>query len=127
MRIASGNDKLIISLDRAKTEITVKSDGSVSITGSRSVSVEAGTSLKLHGRQSVVIDSGGPLTLKGKGLVSLTSLGGGVDINAIGGAMNLSSNLTTSINAIADVSLKGLKVDLFGLVFVNNVKYPLPA
>ena len=127
VRIASGNDKLIISLDRAKTEITVKSDGSVSITGSRSVSVEAGTSLKLHGRQSVVIDSGGPLTLKGKGLVSLTSLGGGVDINAMGGAMNLSSNLTTSINAIADVSLKGLKVDLFGLVFVNNVKYPLPA
>jgi hypothetical protein len=135
VRIASGNNKLIINLDRAKTEITVDSKGSVSITGSRSVSVEAGTSLKLHGRRSVLIDSGGPLTLKGQGPVSLTSLGGAVDMNAMGGAMNLSSSEATSINAtgavsvnaMANVNIKSIKVDLFGLVFVNNINYPLPA
>ncbi|CAL9301365.1 MULTISPECIES: VgrG-related protein [Streptomyces] len=135
VRIASGNDKLIINLDRTRTEITVDSKGSVSITGSRSVSVEAGTSLTLRGRSSVMIDSGGPLTLKGKALVSLTSLGGAVNVNAMGGAMNLSSSGMTSINAtgmvsvnaVANVNIKGIKVDLFGAVFVNTVKYPLPA
>ncbi|GGJ64417.1 VgrG-related protein [Streptomyces brasiliensis] len=127
VRIASGNDKLIINLDRTNTEITVDSKGSVSITGSRAVSVEAGTSLRLHGRQSVEIDSGGPLTLKGKGLVSLASQGGGVDINAMGGAMNLSSSLETSIDATAFVNINGVQVRLSGFVFVNNVKYPLPA
>ncbi|WP_395574285.1 VgrG-related protein [Streptomyces sp. BK79] len=135
VRIASGNDKLIINLDRTQTEITVDSKGSVSITGSRSVSVEAGTSLRLRGRQSVMIDSGGPLTLKGKGLVSLTSLAGAVNVNAMGGALNLSSSGMTSLNAVgmlslnavANVNIKGIKVDLFGAVFVNTVKYPLPA
>ncbi len=82
-----------------------------------------------------MIDSGGPLTLKGKALVSLTSLGGAVNVNAMGGAMNLSSSGMTSINAtgmvsvnaVANVNIKGIKVDLFGAVFVNTVKYPLPA
>ncbi|MFJ4205654.1 VgrG-related protein [Streptomyces sviceus] len=135
VRIASGNDKLVINLDRTQTEITVDSKGSVSITGSRSVSVEAGTSLRLRGRQSVMIDSGGPLTLKGKGLVTLSSLGGAVEVNAMGGAMNLSSSGITSINAtgmvsvnsVANVNIKAVKVDLFGAVFVNTIKYPLPA
>ncbi|MFE0517221.1 hypothetical protein [Streptomyces sp. NPDC058964] len=132
---ACANDKLIINLDRTQTEITVDSKGSVTITGSRSVSVEAGTSLTLRGRRSVMIDSGGPLTLKGKALVSLTSLGGAVNVNAMGGAMNLSSSGMTSINAtgmvsvnaVANVNIKGIKVDLLGAVFVNTVKYPLPA
>jgi phage protein D len=135
VRIASGNDKLTINLDRTQTEITVDSKGSVSITGSRSVSVEAGTSLTLRGRRSVMIDSGGSLVLKGKAMVSLTSLGGVVNISAMGGAMNLSSSGMTSINAtgmvsvnsVANVNIKAVKVDLLGAVFVNTIKYPLPA
>ncbi|MFC8417761.1 VgrG-related protein [Streptomyces coelicoflavus] len=135
VRIASGNDKLTINLDRTKTEITVDSKGSVSITGSRSVEVEAGTSLTLRGRRSVMIDSGGSLVLKGKAMVSLTSLGGVVNISAMGGAMNLSSSgMTTinatgmlSLNAVANMNIKAVKVDLFGAVFVNTLKYPLPA
>ncbi|MEV5014160.1 VgrG-related protein [Streptomyces sp. NPDC053780] len=135
VRIASGNDKLTINLDRTKTEITVDSKGSVSITGSRSVSVEAGTSLTLRGRRSVMIDSGGSLVLKGKAMVSLTSLGGVVNVSAMGGAMNLSSSGMTTIQAtgmvsvtsVANVNIKAVKLDLFGAVFVNTVKYPLPA
>ncbi|WP_432082502.1 VgrG-related protein [Streptomyces sp. WAC 04229] len=135
VRIASGNDKLTINLDRTKTEITVDSKGSVSITGSRSVSVEAGTSLTLRGRRSVMIDSGGSLVLKGKAMVSLTSLGGVVNVSAMGGAMNLSSSGMTTIQAtgmvsvtsVANVNIKAVKLDLFGAVFVNTIKYPLPA
>ncbi|MFD5970223.1 VgrG-related protein [Streptomyces sp. NPDC058783] len=132
VRIASGNDKLTINLDRTKTEITVDSKGSVSITGSRSVSVEggtsvsveAGTSLTLRGRRSVMIESGGPLTLKGKGLVSLTSLGGVVDVNSMGGPLNLSSSSMVTVNAVANVNIKAVKLDLMGLFFVNQIKYP---
>ncbi|MFG2679446.1 VgrG-related protein [Streptomyces sp. NPDC048392] len=132
VRIASGNDKLTINLDRTKTEITVDSKGSVSITGSRSVTVEAGTMLKLYGRRSVMIESGGTLTMKGKGLVSLTSLGGMVDVNAMGGALNLATTgvatLTAtgmvSITSVANVNIKAVKLDLIGGFFVNTIKYP---
>ncbi|MET9971845.1 VgrG-related protein, partial [Streptomyces sp. NPDC006356] len=132
VRIASGNDKLTINLDRTQTEITIDSKGSVSITGSRSVSVEAGMNLSLHGRRSVTIQSGGPLTLKGQGLVSLTSLGGVVDVNAMGGALNLASSGVASltatgmvaINSVANVNIKAVKLDLLGGFFVNTIKYP---
>lgn len=84
MRIASGNDKLIINLDRTKTEITVDSKGSVTIKGSRSVSVEAGTDLTLSARRRLTIKSGGPLDIEGRGLVNLKSLGGAVTVDAMG-------------------------------------------
>ncbi|MFG2159966.1 VgrG-related protein [Streptomyces olivaceus] len=134
VRIASGNDKLTINLDRTKTEITVDSKGTVSIKGSRSVSVEAGTSLTLEGRRSVTVKSGGPLTLQGQGAVSLTSTAGLVNVRAGGalmlnatGAMTLNSVGLISVTSVANVNIKAVKVDLMGLVFVNTVKYPLPA
>ncbi|QKW09302.1 VgrG-related protein [Streptomyces sp. NA04227] len=133
VRIASGNDKLTINLDRTKTEITVDSKGSVNITGSRSVSVEAGTSLSLHGRRSVSIRSGGPLTLQGQGLVNLRSLAGAVSLNSMGaltmtatGAATLTAGGLLQVTS-AKLNLTAARLDLMGLVFVNTVKYPLPA
>lgn len=75
VRIASGNDRLTINLDRTKTEITVDSKGTVSITGSRSVSVEAGTSLSLSAGRSLTIKSGGPITLQGGSVINMRSPG----------------------------------------------------
>ncbi|AIV35748.1 VgrG-related protein [Streptomyces sp. R1] len=131
VRIASGNDRLTINLDRTKTEITVDSKGSVTITGSRSVSVEAGTSLTLEGRRSVTIRSGGPLTMEGKGLVSLKSLGGVVDVNAMGGALLMTSSGAATLTATglatitaANTKITGGKLDLYGGFFVNEIKYP---
>ncbi|MFD7135581.1 VgrG-related protein [Streptomyces sp. NPDC059894] len=134
VRVTSGDGKLVINLDRVQTEITVDSKGSVSIKGSRSVSVDAGTNLTLNGRRSVTIKSGGPLTLQGQGLVSLRSLGGAVSVNALGaldmkaaGVASLSATGAVAINSVANVNLTGIRIGLQGLVFVNNVKYPLPA
>ncbi|TDT23990.1 uncharacterized protein involved in type VI secretion and phage assembly [Streptomyces sp. BK208] len=134
VRIASGNDKLTINLDRTKTEITVDSKGTVSITGSRSVSVEAGTDLTLEGRRSVTVKSGGPLLLQGRGLVNLKSTAGTVNVSATGallmnatGVMTLTATGLVSVTSVANVNIKAIKVDLMGAVFVNTVKYPLPA
>ncbi|CAM5443891.1 VgrG-related protein OS=Streptomyces tendae OX=1932 GN=GUR47_26290 PE=4 SV=1 [Streptomyces tendae] len=134
VRIASGNDKLTINLDRTKTEITVDSKGTVSITGSRSVSVEAGTDLTLEGRRSVTVKSGGPLLLQGRGLVNLKSTAGTVNVSATGallmnatGVMTLTATGLVSVTSVANVNIKAIKVDLMGAVFVNTIKYPLPA
>ncbi|GAA4822898.1 VgrG-related protein [Streptomyces ziwulingensis] len=131
VRIASGNDKLIINLDRTKTEITVDSKGSVSITGSRSVSVEAGMDLTLEGRRSVTVKSGGPLLLEGRGLVNLKSLAGTVNVSAMGsllmsatGAASLTATGMVTITSVANVNIKAIKLDLIGAFFVNTIKYP---
>jgi phage protein D len=82
VRVATGNDRLVINLDRTKTEITVDSKGSVSITGSRSVSVEAGMDLNLSARRRLSISSGGLLSIEGRGPVNVRSHTGPVTVNA---------------------------------------------
>ncbi|EKX61335.1 phage late control D family protein [Streptomyces ipomoeae] len=133
VRLASGNDKLIINLDRTKTEITVDSRGSVTIKGGTSVSVQAGTDLTLSARRSVTIRSGGPLNLQGQGMVGLRSLGGTVNVNAAGalamnaaGAATLSAAGTVQINAVGQAALRAANVDITGIVTVNKKPYPIP-
>ncbi|WP_055695268.1 VgrG-related protein [Streptomyces prasinopilosus] len=127
VRVASGDDKLIINLDRTKTEITVDSKGTVVIKGSRSVSVEAGTDLTLNGRRSVTVESGGPLTLKGRGAVTLSSSIGAVNVDAKGalslkamGAASLSAMGSVQINAVANVGIRAVTVPVMGLFTVNG-------
>ena len=133
VRIASGNDRLTINLDRTKTEITVDSKGSVTIKGGRSVSVEAGTDLTLSARRSLTIKSGGPLSIEGRGLVNLKSLAGAVNVDAVGalslkavGAATLTAGGTVQVNSIAAVGIRAVTIPLQGLVMVNNKPYPLP-
>ncbi|MFI5567715.1 VgrG-related protein [Streptomyces sp. NPDC051740] len=127
VRVASGDDKLIINLDRTKTEITVDSKGTVVIKGSRSVSVEAGTDLTLNGRRSVTIKSGGPLTLQGRGAVSLSSAVGAVSVDAKGalslkamGLATLSAMGSVQINAAAAVGIRAATVPIMGLLTANG-------
>ncbi|WP_405616621.1 VgrG-related protein [Streptomyces sp. NBC_00076] len=133
VRLTSGDDKLVINLDRAQTEITVDSKGSVSITGSRSVSIEAGTDLSLSARRNLTIKSGGMLTMQGRGLVNLKSLGGAVTVDAMGalnlkavGATMITSGGTLQVNSIANVGIRAATLLLQGVVLVNNKPYPLP-
>lgn len=133
VRVASGDNKLVINLDRAQTEITVDSKGSVSIKGSRSVSVEAGTDLTLSAARRLTIKSGGPLNIQGRGVVNLKSLGGAVSVDALGalslkaaGAATLTAAGTVQINATANVGIRAASLLLQGMVLVNNKPYPLP-
>ncbi|NEC91015.1 VgrG-related protein [Streptomyces sp. SID12501] len=127
VRIASGNDKLIINLDRTKTEITVASDGAVSITGGTSVSVEAGTDLTLSARRSLTIKSGGSLNIEGRGLVNVKSLAGALTVSALG-TLNLRSTASTMVNAGMsvqvtaglNVGVRAATIPLLGLVTANG-------
>ncbi|CAM5721497.1 hypothetical protein SVIOM342S_06868 [Streptomyces violaceorubidus] len=96
VRIASGNDKLTINLDRTKTEITVDSKGAVKITGSRSVSVDAGTDLSLSARRALTIKSGGPLSIQSS-MINMRS-GGVIGVTA-GGALNLGAAGAATLSA----------------------------
>ncbi|MFD5426745.1 VgrG-related protein [Streptomyces sp. NPDC127084] len=126
VRIASGDDRLTIQLDRTKTEITVDSKGSVVIKGSRAVSVEAGTDLTLSARRSLTIKSGGPLRIEGRGMVNLKSLAGAVNVHALGaidlkatGSATMSA-ASVQVNAIANVGIRAVTIPLMGLVTANG-------
>ncbi|MEU2420230.1 VgrG-related protein [Streptomyces sp. NPDC007851] len=106
VRLASGDDKLTVHLDRQKTEITVDSKGSVSIKGSRSVSVEAGANLSLKAGGALSIRSGGPLSLQSAELVDIKSPAGAVTVNA--GAMSLLANEALSLRGNAAVAISSL-------------------
>ncbi|MEV6394501.1 VgrG-related protein [Streptomyces sp. NPDC051907] len=126
VRIATGNDRLTIDLDRTKTEITVDSKGSVTIKGGGQVSVEAGTDLTLSARRSLTIKSGGLLTLEGRGIVNVKSLTGAVRVNALG-ALDLKATgsatigaATVQVNAIANAGIRALSIPLQGIVTANG-------
>ncbi|MFG2281450.1 VgrG-related protein [Streptomyces asoensis] len=132
VRLTSGDDKLVINLDRAQTEITVDSKGTVSIKGSRSVSVKAGTDLTLTAGRNVAIRSGGSLTLRGN-LINIRSMTGMVSVDAAGllnlksgGAATFSAGATVQINSTANVGIRAATLMLQGMVMVNAKPYPLP-
>lgn len=124
MRVASGDGRLTINLDRTKTEITVDSKGTVSITGSRSVSVEAGTDLTLSARRRLTIKSGGLLNITGRN-VNVKSLGGAVAVDAVG-ALSLKAVGTVQVSSVGQVGIRAVNVDLMGIVTVNKKPYPIP-
>lgn len=132
VRVASGDDRLVINLDRAQTEITVDSKGTVSIKGSRSVSVKAGTDLTLTAGRNIAIRSGGSLTLRGS-LVNIRSMTGMVSMDAAGllnlkagAAATLSAGAAVQVNSTANVGIRAATLMLQGMVMVNAKPYPLP-
>lgn len=132
VRVTSGDDKLVINLDRTKTEITVDSKGTVSIKGSRSVSVEAGTDLTLSARRNLTIKSGALLSIRGS-TVHVKSMTGVTSVDAAGllslksgGAAVFSAGATMQVNATANVGIRAATLMLQGAVLVNAKPYPLP-
>ncbi|WP_330348874.1 VgrG-related protein [Streptomyces sp. NBC_00582] len=133
VRVTSGDDRLVINLDRTKTEITVDSKGTVKITGTRSVSVEAGTDLTLSAGRKLTIKSGGLLDIRGTGAVNLKSLTSVVAVDALGalslkagGAATVTAGGTVQVNATANVGIRAATLLLQGVVMVNNKPYPIP-
>jgi uncharacterized protein involved in type VI secretion and phage assembly len=89
VRIRTGDGTLRVELDQQKTEIVVKSDGTVTVTSKQGVTVDAGT---------------GTLTLKGKD-VAITAQSG-VKVDGGAGAVAMSTN--------AGVNITGLSVSVNG-------------
>ncbi|MEU6733965.1 VgrG-related protein [Streptomyces physcomitrii] len=109
VRLSTGNDRLTINLDRAKTEITVDSKGTVAITGSRSVSITAGTDLTLKAGRTLTLRSGGMVNIQGTGMVNLRSLGGPVNVDAKG-ALSLKALGAVSVNGTGAVNVSAIGV-----------------
>ncbi|MFI5818949.1 VgrG-related protein [Streptomyces rishiriensis] len=133
VRLTSGDDKLVVNLDRAQTEITVDSKGTVTIRGSRSVSIEAGTDLTLSAGRKLTLKSGGLLDIRGTGMVNVKSLTSVVSVDAMGalslkagGAATVSAGGTIQVNATANVGIRAATLLLQGVVMVNSKPYPLP-
>lgn len=127
VRLASGNDRLVVNLDRTKTEITVDSRGKVTIKGGTSVSVEAGRDLTLSAGRRLTIKSGGVVNIQGRGLVNVSSLTGPVTVDAKGalsmkaiGAATLSAGGSVQVNAVANVTISAVTVPITGVVTVNR-------
>ncbi|MBB0244906.1 VgrG-related protein [Streptomyces alkaliphilus] len=75
VRMASGDGKLTINLDRTGTEITVDSDGAIAITGGGNVSVDAGGDLTLKAGRKLSLASGGDLDIRSRGNLTAEGLG----------------------------------------------------
>jgi phage protein D len=102
IRMASGDDKLLIFIDTSQTMITIHADGKVAIEGSQGISIDAATSsmelkggdISLKATNGITID-GGP-TLKLTGVSSQFEGSGTAEIK--GGAMCSVSAAMVKIN-----------------------------
>lgn len=138
VRVSTGDDKLTVNLDRAKTEITVDSKGSVTIKGGRSVTVRAGTDLTLSAKRNVSIQSGGMLSLRAGSAVNVNAGGGGFSVNTsffnvrAAGMASLIATGGVTVNTVgamaltsgATMALTSSNIGLNGAVLVN--RKPLP-
>ncbi|PWI42158.1 VgrG-related protein [Streptomyces sp. ICBB 8177] len=131
VRVATGDDRLTVNLDRTRTEITVDSAGAVSIKGATSVSVEAGADLSLKAGGALSLESAGPLSVKSASVLNLSATES-VSVEALG-ALSLSalteatltSGASVQIDAVADVGVRAVTVPLQGVVLINDVPVPL--
>ncbi|MFF8593110.1 VgrG-related protein [Streptomyces sp. NPDC015220] len=131
VRLASGDNRLTISLDRTNTEIVVDSKGEVTIKGSRAVSVEAGTDLTLSARRRLTIKSGGALSIEGAGLVNVKAAGeigvvaaGALNMSALGAA-NLTGGATVQITSAVNTTIKS-PTTLVGSAVFGVTTIPVP-
>ncbi|MFG3023109.1 VgrG-related protein [Streptomyces sp. NPDC048254] len=127
VRLASGDGKLTVFLDRQQTEITVDSKGSVSIKGSRSVSVEAGANLSLKAGGALSLRSGGPLSIQSAELVDIKAPAGAVSVNAsavnvmANAALSLRGNAAVAISSLATVAIQAPEVPVLGNLMMGGL------
>ncbi|MGV9877957.1 VgrG-related protein [Streptomyces sp. NPDC003006] len=107
IRLQTGNGRLTVHMDETRTSVTIRSDGSVSISGTRSVDIRAGGNLSLTAGGSLTLSAAGAVDIKAGGKFGVTA-GGAADINATGlvgvkavGPVTLTSVATVSLMAPA--------------------------
>lgn len=110
IRLVTGDDKFLLQLDKAGTQIVVRSDGTVTIEGSNGVTVDAGT---------------GPLELSGKGVTikSMTDVTveakTGLTLKANAEATLDAAKVTVNAKASAQLTSSGEAVVRGAIVRIN--------
>ncbi|WP_406507813.1 VgrG-related protein [Streptomyces sp. NBC_00212] len=125
IRLRTGKGRLHIQLNEARTSLTINSDGSVEIKGTRSVDIEAGgnLSLKAGGLLSmkagagIEIDAGMAVNVKA-GLAFDVKAGGEASVVA-GGAVSLNAAGEAAITAIANASITAATVAISGAAAIE--------
>ncbi|AKG43525.1 type IV secretion protein Rhs [Streptomyces xiamenensis] len=117
VRIASGDDRLTIHLDRSETKIIVNSDGAIEIKGDGAVSVEAGKNLTLKAGRKLSLSSGGAMDIKSTGALTIEGLGQ-VGVKSLG-LLNLDAMGLVKVTAGGAVLIKSTLPSLF-----NKLPFP---
>ncbi|MEW2387114.1 VgrG-related protein [Streptomyces venezuelae] len=112
IRLQTGNGRLTVHMDETRTSVTIRSDGTVSISGTRNVSIRAGGNLSLTAGGSLTMSAGGAVDIKAGAKFGVNA-GGMADINATG-VVSLKSAGAVAVNAVGAVS-----VTAAGAVAVN--------
>ncbi|MGW9173442.1 VgrG-related protein [Streptomyces decoyicus] len=112
IRLQTGNGRLTVHMDETRTQVTIRSDGSVSITGTRNVSIKAGGNLSLIAGGSLTMSAGGAVDIKAGAKFGVAA-GAVADINATG-AISLKSAGAVAVNSVGAVSVSAV-----GAVAVN--------
>jgi phage protein D len=109
VRLSTGNDRLVVHLDRTNTEISIDSRGSVSIKGSTTVSVEAGADLSLKAGGKLSLQAGGEMSLNAGGVMNLDA-GGALTVNST--AMEIGARAALSVSAALDANFNALNMQM---------------
>ncbi|MFJ9407346.1 VgrG-related protein [Streptomyces sp. NPDC101393] len=113
IRLQTGNGRLTVHMDEARTSVTIKSDGSVSIQGTRNVQIKAGGNLSLAAVGSMTLSAGGAVDIKAGAKFGVMA-GGAATINA-GGAALISAGGAATVNAAGTAAVTAV-----GPVTVNS-------
>jgi phage protein D len=111
VRLATGDDKFLIHVDKTNTTITVQADGTVMIEGTQGITLDAKTSdltmkagsIKMNATQGVQVDGGsGAVEMKTNGTVAVEGLTVGINGKTTaelkGGATTTISGAMVKIN-----------------------------
>ncbi|GAA2493701.1 VgrG-related protein [Winogradskya humida] len=121
IRLRTGDGSLSVHLDETRTTVTVHSDGTVKIEGTRNVDIKAGGDLNLTAGRSVNISGGGQVNVRAGGRVGINAAGA-VMLDAVGTAQIKSAGpilLTSPSNA----SVTAATVTLTGVTLRNGVPF----
>ncbi|MGW5939932.1 VgrG-related protein [Streptomyces celluloflavus] len=115
IRLRTGDGSLTVHLDEARTEVTVRSDGSVTITGTRKVDIKAGGDLSLTAGGSLSLRAGGSVDIKAGAKFDVNA-GGMAQINAAG-TVGIKAAGPVTVNSVSTVSLMAPAVLRNGIPF----------
>jgi uncharacterized protein involved in type VI secretion and phage assembly len=111
VRIRTGDGMLRVELDQQKTEIVVRSDGTVTVTSKQGVTVDAGTgTLTLTGQDVAITAKSGVTVDGGTGAVAM-STNAGVNITGTTVSVNGSGSTEVKSGGVCSVSAPMVKIN----------------
>ncbi|GAA1358454.1 VgrG-related protein [Streptomyces beijiangensis] len=102
--LTTGNGRLTVQLNEARTTLTIDSKGDVTISGARKVDIESGGNLSLKAVGQLNLTAGLGVNIKAGAKFGVQA-GGEASVNA-GGALSLSAAGTAQINAVGTAGIK---------------------